>query len=302
MEGGTLRDRVHNPSGTQLVLEPADVLHIRGLSDDGQIGIGAVSKARESIGLGLATERFGATFFGNGSTFGGIVSYPPGVASGAGNTQTRDENRKAIEKRHQGVDRAHRLLALYEGASYQQLGVPPEAAQFLETRKFQIEEVCRWFNLPPHKLKQLDRATFSNIEQQSIEYLTDCLLPWFRRWETELALKLVNPLEQNQQLIEFVVEGLLRGDAAGRAALYQAMFSVGAITPNEIRQRENLNPLPGDTLDADRHAIHHQPEGVSDDRLSKRKDRGDDERHISNARRRAADHHRLCYSVQSGTA
>jgi HK97 family phage portal protein len=228
-----------------VTLPARDVIHIRGLSDDGITGVSTIGNARESIGLSIATERMGATFFGNGSTFGGIVSYPPGVASGSGNTQVREENRKAIEGRHQGVDRAHRLLALYEGAQYQQLGVPPNAAQFLETRQFQIEEVCRWFNLPPHKLKHLARSTFSNIEHQGIEYVVDALDPWWKVWEEELQMKLVAPLEQGIQVIEHIREGLLRGDAAGRGDFYSKLFSIAAITPNEIRKRENLNPVAG---------------------------------------------------------
>jgi HK97 family phage portal protein len=242
IEGGRLRYRVHNPTTPPVMIEAADMLHIRGLSDDGICGYSVIGHARESIGLGIAAERFGSTFFGNGATFGGIVSYPAGITL---TPESKADNRKAIEARHQGVDRAHRLLALYEGAEYHQLGVPPNAAQFLETREFQLEEVCRWFNLPPHKLKHLKRSTNNNIEHQGIEYNVDTLDPWWVAWEQEMTMKLVAPLERSQQLVEHVREGLLRGDQASRGEFYSKLFSIAAITPNEIRQRENLNPIEG---------------------------------------------------------
>jgi HK97 family phage portal protein len=241
LHGGELYYRV-GQGGEQVILNPMDILHLRGLSDDGVNGLPVITKARESVGLGLAAERFGATFFGNGSSFGGIISYPPGIAS---NPQTRKENRDNIEKVHQGPDRAHRFLALYEGAKYERLGIPPNDAQFLETRQFQIAEVARWFGVPPHKIGDLEHATFSNIEQQSIEYVTGCLRPHFVHWEQELTRKLVSPIERSQQMIKHNMEGLLRGDAAARGAFYSQLFQIGAITQNEIRELEDLNPIPG---------------------------------------------------------
>jgi HK97 family phage portal protein len=240
LERGILNYRVHNQDGPPIEFDSADILHLRGYSDDGICGISTIAKARESLGLGVAAERFGSTFFGNGSSFGGIISYPPGIGS---NPQTRKENRESIERVHQGPDRAHRFLALYEGAKYERLGIPPNDAQFLETREFQIEEVCRWFNVPPHKLKHLKRATFSNIEQQAIEYVTDSLNPHWIEWEEELTMKLVAPLERQQQVIEFNREGMLQGDSAARGEFFSKQFSIGAITQNEIRAKDNLNPL-----------------------------------------------------------
>lgn len=240
--GGALRYRVYNPGGGTIEFAPADMLHLRGLSDDGICGLSVIAKARESLGLGIAAERFGATFFGNGSTFGGVISYPAGVGN---NTQTRKDNREALEKVHQGVDRAHRFLALYEGAQYQQLGVPPNDAQFLETREFQIEEVCRWFNIQPHKLKHLKRSTNNNIEHQSIEYVTDTLESHWVEWEQELNMKLVAPLERAIQVIEHVREGRLRGDSVSRSELQTKQFSIAMLTPNEGRAQENRNPVEG---------------------------------------------------------
>jgi HK97 family phage portal protein len=242
-EGHALKYRVKQPaSGNDIVFDRRDILHLSGLGLDGVSGFPPIRKAFESIGLGLATERFGAAFFGNGSTFGGIIKYPAGITT---NTQVREENRQEIARRHQGVDRSHRLLTLYEGAEYQQMGVPPNAAQFLETRRFQIEEVARWFNIPVHKLKELARSTNNNIEHQGIEYATDTLQPWFRMWEGELRLKLIPRLERKQQFFEHITEALTRGDSAAQGELISKQFSVGGMTPNEIRAKFNNNPVAG---------------------------------------------------------
>ena len=241
-EGGRLRYRCHNASGGEVVIESADMLHIRGLSHNGISGYPTIGGARESIGLGMAAEQFGSTFFGNGSTFGGIIKYPAGVAP---SPQTRKDNAEALARGHQGVDKAHKLLAIYEGADFQALGVPPNAAQFLETRQFQIEEVCRWFNVNPHKLHHLLRTSYNSIEHLSIEYDTDTLNPWWVTWEQELQNKLVMPLEQNIQKIEHNRKGRLQADAASRGTFYQTRFNVGSLTPNDIRGLENENPISG---------------------------------------------------------
>ena len=200
-----------------------------------------IAKARESFGLGIATERFGSTFFGNGATFGGVISYP-----GPRPQELTEKNyREQLETKHMGPDKAHRLLALYNGAKYERIGIPPNDAQFLETRTFQIDEVARWFNLPPHKLKELMRSTNNNIEQQNLEYYIDCLAPWLERWEQELNEKLISPLERNTQEIEFVVDGLLRGDVAARGSFYRERFNTASITPNDIRGLENQNAVTG---------------------------------------------------------
>lgn len=143
------------------------------------------------------------------------------------------------------MDRAHQLLLLDGGLTYTAIGIPPNDAQFIETRKFQIEEIARWFNIPPHKLKHLERSTNNNIEHQGIEYYTDTLLPWLVRWEQEINRKLIAPLEKNQQFAAHLVDGILRGDSASRGEFYGKLFMIGAITQNEIRAMENLNPIDG---------------------------------------------------------
>lgn len=242
IDRGTLRYRVIEDGQADSYVESADMLHIPGHGWNGICGYSLVQKMRESVGVGLAAEKFGATFFGNGATFGGVIASP--------NPRPTDErviknDREALNARHQGVDRAHKLLLLYGGAKYEAMGIAPNEAQFLETRQFQVDEVARWFNVPPHKLKQLARATYDTVEHQNIEYYVDCLAPWLERWEQELCEKLISPLERSQQTIEFSADGLLRGDIASRGDAYAKRFNTGSITPNDIRLKENENPIDG---------------------------------------------------------
>ncbi len=239
--GRALTYRVTNPSGSTVDIQPQDMIHLVGHSHDGSVGSSLVQQARESLSLGLAAERFGGAFFGNGATFGGVISFkgpkPAGMAE--------ESHRKQLEARHVGVERAHKMLALYNDATFTQTGVEPDSAQFLETRVFQVREVARWFKIPPHKLADLADATFSNVEQQNLDYYSSCLRPWLVLWEQQLTRKLVAKLEQRQQLIEHDTHGFLSADAAGRAALYAAEFRIGSVTPNEIRGYENRDPLAG---------------------------------------------------------
>ncbi len=229
---------VRTPGAPDVVIPAADMLHICGLGFDGLKGYSPIWMARESLGLGLAMQKFGATFFGNGSTFGGVLQHPKTIG------ETAQKNlRESIEARHTGVERAHRFLMLEEGMTYQKLGIDPDSAQFIESRKFEIAEVARWFNVPPHKLRDLTDATFSNIEQQNIEFVVDSVLPWCRRWESEIRRKLLSRAERQTLVVEHLVDGLMRGDSAARHAYYTAQFQIGAMTINEIRAAENRNPI-----------------------------------------------------------
>jgi HK97 family phage portal protein len=238
---GVLQYEIHNPSGSVVTIQPADMIHLLGRSHDGTTAGTIIEKAKESLGLALAAEQFGATFFGNGATFGGVISYkgprPPEMSE--------ESYRASLESRHQGVKRAHKILALYNEAVFTPTGVEPNAAQFLETRTFQIREVARWFKIPPHKLADLADATFSNVEQMNTEYFVSALRPWLVLWEQELSRKLISRLERRQQFVKHRLEGLLRGDSESRAAFYQTLFNIGAITINEIRELEDWDPLPG---------------------------------------------------------
>jgi hypothetical protein len=193
----------------------------------------------------LASERFGATFYGNGSTFGGFIQ-----AEGNISPEARQAIRESLEKRHQGPDRAHKLVVLPNGLKYEKGGgISPNDAQFLETRAFQISEIARWFRVPPHKLGDLQRATFSNIEHQSIEFVTDSIRPWLVRWEQEINRKLIPSLERRQQFSEHLVDALLRGDIASRYEAYATGRNWGWLSVNDIREKENQNPLPGNQGD-----------------------------------------------------
>lgn len=240
-ENGRLTYRVTQQNGKDIPFDPANMLHIPGLGWDGVQGYSPIAKARESVALGLAAEKFGATFYGNGSTFGGVITHPTKFAT----PQARENFEKALKGRSQGVSRAHGLLLMEEGMTYAQMGIPPNEAQFLESRMFQITEVARWFNVPPHKIGDLSRSTNNNIEQQTQDYLQTTLLRWLEAWEQELMRKLISPLERNQQFIEHNLDGFLRADSQGRAALEATEFNIGALTPNDARALANRNPVEG---------------------------------------------------------
>jgi HK97 family phage portal protein len=238
-DGMVLRYKVAGDGGPDVILDAADVLHVRGLGWDGVQGYSPIAKARESIALGLAAEKFGSVFYGGGSTFGGTITHPTQFKS----EETRNNFHKMLKARHKGVEKAHGILLLEEGMTFERIGIPPNEAQFLESREFQIEEIARWFNLPAYKLTNTKLA-YNSIEAHSIEF-HQALLPWLETWEQELEGKLISSLERNQQYIKHTVEGLLRADAAGRAALEATEFQIGGLTPNEARALADRNPITG---------------------------------------------------------
>jgi HK97 family phage portal protein len=218
-------------------LEKEQVLHIRGLGGDGLVGYSIARLARESVGLGMATERFGSALFGNGSRAGGFLKTVKPLSDKA-----RTNLRESFDAMHRGPDNAHKIGILEEGMEFTPNSIPPDDAQFLETRKFQVNEIARWFNLPPHKLGDLERSTNNNIEQQSIDFVTHSLRPWLVRWEEEIKVKL---LTGEDVFAEHTVNGLLRGDAAARSTFYREMFNISVLSPNDICEMENLNPHEG---------------------------------------------------------
>lgn len=227
-------------NGQIRTLSAEQVVHIRALSHDGVVGYSPIAQAREAIGLGLATEKFGAAFFGNGARPGGVLEYP-GVL--------KDTARKNLidswEQMHRGSDNAHRIAILEEGMKYSAIGVPPEDAQFLESRKFQVTEIARIFRIPPHMLADLDRATFSNIEHLSLDFVIHTLRPWLVRWEQAINRDLFTPAERQQYFVEHLVEGLLRGDIQSRYQAYATGRQNGWLSANDIRTLENMNPVDG---------------------------------------------------------
>jgi HK97 family phage portal protein len=235
---GRLLYRVMNPSGGQTIIAPANMIHLSGMSLDGVVGEPLVPHASESFGLGMAAEKFGAAFFGNGSTFGGVLEVPGDMKEAA-----KDNLRNLVNAVHQGVDRAHRILVLANGAKFNQRGTAPNEAQFNETRILQVREVARWLGMPPHKLGDLTDAHHTNIEEENIDYYAGTVSGWATMWEQELQRKLVAPLEYAQQSIRHVMEGVMRGNAASRADFYTKLFSVGAMSINRMLQLENMNPI-----------------------------------------------------------
>jgi len=221
-------------------LPARQVLHIAGLSLNGLTGLSPIGLAREAIGLGLAVEEYGSRFFSNDASPSIAVKVPGGLSDIAFKRIESTWNQK-----HRGLSKAHRIALLEEGMSIEKIGIPPDDAQFLETAKFSVRQVARAYRMQPHKIADLDNATFTNIEQQAIEHVVDTLRPWLVRWEQRINMQLIPPEDRATYFAEFVVDGLLRGDSVARGDFYTKMFQIGAMSPNDIREGENRNPIPG---------------------------------------------------------
>ena len=217
---------------------PADkVLHIPGFGYDGRTGYSIVQLARESLGLSKAGEIAASKLFGSGLQASGILTTPATPTE-----KTRAALKKSIETQVGGLSNRQRLLILEGGLKFEQMGIPPGDAQFLESRQFSVVEVARWLNLPPHILKDLTHATFTNIEAQGLELVTYTLRPWFVRWEQHLNKAL---LTEDDLYFKIEDKALLRGDTAMRGQFYRERFQLGSISPNEVRALEDDNPVPG---------------------------------------------------------
>lgn len=215
------------------------VLHIPGLGFDGLQGYSPIQMAMQAIGLGMAAEEFGARFYGNGMNVGAVAEHPGKL------TEQGSKNlRESLEKTYSGLGKSHRLLLLEEGMQFKRVPFAPNEAQFLETRKFQVNEIARLYRVPPHLIQDLDRATFSNIEYQSIEFVVHTLRPWLVRWEQAILTQLFTAEERKQYFAEFLVDGLLRGDMKSRYDAYAVGRSNGWLSADDIRALENMNPLP----------------------------------------------------------
>ncbi|MBO9598641.1 MAG: phage portal protein [Cohnella sp.] len=222
-------------------LDPFDVLHVPGFGFDGVVGYNPIRLAQEAIGLSLASEEFGARFFGDGATPSVILEYP-GKLKG----EALQEFKKAAKEAYQGLSNAHKIMILEEGLKHHTMTIPPDAAQFLETRKFQIAEIARIWRVPLHMLQELDRSTNNNIEHQSIEFVVHTIRPWLVRREQAYRMKLLSRRERNSGFYaEYNVEGLLRGDTKSRFEAYGVAIDKGWMNPNEVRRKENENPYPG---------------------------------------------------------
>lgn len=236
---GKLVYEVRNETAPPAIIEAENMYHLRGLGFDGLTGYSIARLAAQSIGLALATEQFGASFFGSGAHMAGALEHPKTLSKPAA-----ERLRESWDETYNGLKKAHKVAILEEGMTYNRFGIPPDEAQFLETRQFQVEEVCRWFRMPPHKVQHLLRATFSNIEHQSIDFVTDTLLPWVVRMEQEANIKLVGRNTQGRLVTKLNMNALLRGDTATRNEAYAKGRQWGWLSADDVRALEDMNPLP----------------------------------------------------------
>ncbi|PQQ65512.1 phage portal protein [Acetivibrio saccincola] len=228
-----------NSKAGLVYLRSDEVLHIPGLGFDGLVGYSPIAMAKNAIGMAIACEEYDASFFANGANPGGVLEHP-GVLKDPAKVR---ESWNAV---YQGSANAHRIAVLEEGMKFQQIGIPPEQAQFLETRKFQINEIARIFRVPPHMVGDLEKSSFSNIEQQSLEFVKYTLDPWVVRWEQALQKALLLPSEKRKYFVKFNVDGLLRGDYASRMNGYAVARQNGWMSANDIRELEDMNRIPAE--------------------------------------------------------
>ena len=229
-------DESHLDKAGTVDLRPKDVLHIPALGFDGLVGYSPIAMARNSIGMAIACEDFGASFFRNGAAPSGVLEHP-------GVLKNPEKLRAAWESQYGGSRNSGRVAVLEEGMKFNPIAIPPEQAQFLETRKFQVDEIARIFHVPPHMIGDLERSTFSNIEQQSLEFVKYTLNPWVCRWEQALTRSLLSPKEKREYSIKFNVDGLLRGDYQSRMNGYAVGRQNGWMSANDIRELENMDKI-----------------------------------------------------------
>ena len=225
--------------GSTVYLDPSEVLHIPGLGFDGLVGYSPIAMAKNAIGMAIACEEYGAKFFANGAAPGGVLEHP-------GTIKDPQRVRESWQSTFGGSGNANKIAVLEEGMKYTPIGISPEQAQFLETRKFQINEIARIFRVPPHMVGDLEKSSFSNIEQQSLEFVKYTLDPWVIRWEQSIQRSLLSKDEKAVYFVKFNLEGLLRGDYQSRMNGYAIGRQNGWMSANDIRELENLDRIPAE--------------------------------------------------------
>lgn len=226
----------YNHKSEEVYLLKEDVLHIPGLGFDGLIGYSPITMAKNAIGMAMACEDYGASFFQNGAQPGGVLEHP-------GIIKDPEIVRESWNAAFQGPKNANKVAVLEEGMKYQPIAIAPSEAQFLETRKFQLNEIARIFRIPPHMIGDLEKSSFSNIEQQSLEFVKYTLDPWIVRWEQSLERALLTKKEKESYFIKFNLDGLLRGDYESRMNGYAVGRQNGWMSANDIRELENLDRI-----------------------------------------------------------
>lgn len=230
-------DEVPGENNKDIYLKREDVFHIPGLGFNGLVGFSPIAMMKNALGTTLAVEKYGAAFFRNGAQPSGVLEHP-GVLKDPAKIR---ENWSAV---YGGANNAHKVCVLEEGMQYKAISLPPEDSQFLETRKFTVDEICRIFRVPPHLVQNMEHATFSNIEHQSIDFVQHTLTPWIIRFEQGIMKDLLLEEEQDVYFPKFNVDGLLRGDYQSRMNGYATGFANGFLCPNDIRKLENMDPIP----------------------------------------------------------
>lgn len=230
---------VRQEGGKTVAIPADDMLHLRGPSKDGLVGMSTVAYARESISAGQAAERYGSTFFGNGGMPAGLVTHAHDAKLQRMEGDTLDNFYKSWDKRLKGPNKTNRIMYVDPGLSFTKIAIEPEDAQFIETRKLSVTDICRWFRVPPHKVADLDRATFSNIEQQSKEFVEDCILPWGTRVEGEINLKLLD----GDDYAKVGISALLRADSEARSKIYTALLDRAVFNINDVLRLEDMNGI-----------------------------------------------------------
>lgn len=230
------QDEANTMKGLTVTLKPRDVFHIVGLSADGIVGYSPIAMAKNAIGMSIACEEYGSKFFNNGAVPGGVLEHPDQL-------KNPEKVRESWTNTFGGSQNAGKVAVLEEGMKYHPISIPNNEAQFLETRKFQLNEIARIFRIPPHMIGDLEKSSFSNIEQQSLEFVKYTLEPWVARWEQAIVRSLLNENEKKDYFVKFNLEGLLRGDYQSRMNGYAVGRQNGWMSANDIRQLENLDQI-----------------------------------------------------------
>lgn len=238
-QGGDVYYEFRPGVGGTVYIPAENMFHLRGYASDGLVGVSPITEARETVGLAIAAEEFGARTFQNDAQPGGILEHPGKLGE-----EAIVNLRKSMQEQHGGVQNARKYMILEEGMKWTRVGMSSQDTQWIETRKFQLEEIARIFRVPPHLIGHLERATFSNIEHQGLEFVTHTILPWLKRWEQAIAARLMTAQERNLYYSEFLVDGLLRGDIATRYNAYAVGRQWGWLSADDVRRFENMDALP----------------------------------------------------------
>jgi HK97 family phage portal protein len=227
---------IYGSSGNEIKFRRESILHIPGLGFDGLVGLSPIAMQRNNIGLSIAAEEYGAKFFANGANPSGVLEHP-------GVIKDIDRLRESWNNGHQGVGNSHKIAILEEGLKFNKIGIPPEDAQFLQTRRYQSNEIASIYRVPPHMIGDLEKSSFSNIEQMSLDFVKYTLNPWIIRWEQSLKQALVLPSEKSKLHIKFNLDGLLRGDYSARMNGYAVAIQNGFYSVNDVRRLEDMSLL-----------------------------------------------------------